>query len=131
MLKELKEIAFTNIPEKDVDQHECFIINTFLEEMYYYSKKASKLININPTLESIYENIYIFKERLMTRNTDIWEALYLLECPNLSKDDKYQEKHNIVYTELGGRKRTNNDLEKLFKNTLLKSSYYKENKNDK
>ena len=118
----IKEIAYVKTPI-EIDQSECFLIKTFLLELFYYSKKENKIISIEPTIESFADAINLFLQRLMDRNTDIWDAIFVLEN-NSEENKEYFEKHSFLYSELNGRKRDKEELEKLYNETLMKMQIY-------
>ena len=118
----IKEIAYVKTPI-EIDQSECFLIETFLLELFYYSKKENKIILIEPTIESFADVINSFLQRLMDRNTDIWDAIFVLEN-NSEENKEYFEKHSFLYSELNGRKRDKEELEKLYNETLMKMQIY-------
>lgn len=118
----IKEIAYVKTPI-EIDQSECFLIETFLLELFYYSKKENKIILIEPTIESFADVINLFLQRLMDRNTDIWDAIFVLEN-NSEENKEYFEKHSFLYSELNGRKRDKEELEKLYNETLMKMQIY-------
>ncbi len=118
----IEKIAYIETPIH-VDQSECFLIETFLLELFYYSKKESKIIDINPTFESFADTINMFLQRLFDRNTDVWDAIYILEKDN-EENKTYFEKHSFIYSELNSRKRDKQDIEKLYNETLMKMQQY-------
>ena len=118
----IKKIAYVKTPI-EIDQSECFLIETFLLELFYYSKKENKIILIEPTIESFADVINLFLQRLMDRNTDIWDAIFVLEN-NSEENKEYFEKHSFLYSELNGRKRDKEELEKLYNETLMKMQIY-------
>ena len=118
----IEKIAYIETPIH-VDQSECFLIETFLLELFYYSKKENKIIDIKPTLESFADTINMFLQRLFDRNTDVWDAIFILEGKN-EENKMYLEKHAFLYSELNGRKRDKQDIERLYNETLMKMQQY-------
>ena len=59
----------------------------------------------------------------MDRNTDIWDAIFVLEN-NSEENKEYFEKHSFLYSELNSRKRDKEELEKLYNETLMKMQIY-------
>lgn len=122
----IKEIAYIETLV-DIEQNECFLIETFLTELFYYSQKEDKIINIDKTVESFAQITSVFLQILIDRNTDVWDSIFILE--NDTKENKlYFEKHSFLYSELNGRKRDKKDIKNLYSKTLIKIQTYLENK---
>lgn len=123
MEKLLEQIAFKNINPELNDEHNCFLVNLLLHELYYYSKEQNKEIELNENIEEIFLLIEKMYNQLI-RNTDMWDGLYVIHVLNNGTDSKYSEYHNKLFTELGGKNREISELSYIYRLAMMKVGTY-------
>ena len=123
MEKILEKIAFTKINDENNTEHNSMLVHLYLKELYAYSKETEKEIEITNDIQGIFK-IVEFMFNAMNRNTEIWDALFLIHLSKNNNKTEYTKCHEELYMALYGSKRTKEDIYTIIKLTMKKIGIY-------
>lgn len=119
-LEILEKIAYTEINDYPVDQHDCFLIELIYKEMFYYLKIENNLVKYNCTIDSFRVFLWLLINSLSNRKTDMMDSLYLLYFnTNGHIENDFTKTHRILLEEIN-LKNKNNILLELYDKASVK-----------